>query len=307
MPQRHAYLEQACGGDGGAEGASRSPVGGSWPGGQFPRPDLINSADIPEPLPLRQSDVDPLLGIVRYVGDYELLGELGRAAWASSTRPGRPASNRLVALKMILAGGHAGRGRPGAASAPRPRPSPACSTPTSSRSTRSASTTAGRSSRWSSVAAAAWTGKLDGTPLPPREAAQLVETLARAMHAAHEANVIHRDLKPANILLTPTARPRSPTSAWPRSSTRPARPQTGAIMGTPSYMAPEQAGGKSKEIGPAADIYALGAILYELLTGRPPFLAATRAGHAAAGGQRRAGAAAAAADRRCRATWRRSA
>jgi YD repeat-containing protein len=135
-----------------------------------------------------------------------------------------------------------------------------------------------------------------GKPLPPAEAARLVEQLARAIHAAHQAGIIHRDLKPANVLLAGSEGERRGVSPPVQASDRlpDAAPlahfapritdfglarrveggsgltQTGAVMGTPSYMAPEQAQGK-KEIGPAADVYALGAILYECLTGRPPF------------------------------------
>ncbi len=116
---------------------------------------------------------------------------------------------------------------------------------------------------------------LDGTPWPAPRAAQLVETLARAMHTAHQAQVVHRDLKPANVLLTEEGEPKITDFGLAKKLDEQVRTQTGAILGTPSYMAPEQAGGKSQEIGPAADVYALGAILYELLTGRPPFVAAT--------------------------------
>jgi eukaryotic-like serine/threonine-protein kinase len=117
--------------------------------------------------------------------------------------------------------------------------------------------------------------KLNGTPLPAREAAALVETLARAMQAAHEHHVIHRDLKPANVLLTEDGTPKVTDFGLAKKLDEAGQTQSGAIMGTPSYMAPEQAGGKSGFIGPAADIYALGATLYECLTGRPPFKAAT--------------------------------
>jgi hypothetical protein len=117
---------------------------------------------------------------------------------------------------------------------------------------------------------------LDGTPLPPREAARLVETLARAMHAAHQANVVHRDLKPGNVLLAADGTPKVTDFGLAKKLDDASGPtQSGDIVGTPSYMAPEQAAGKGKEVGPAADLYALGAILYQLLTGRPPFKAAT--------------------------------
>ena len=113
---------------------------------------------------------------------------------------------------------------------------------------------------------------LRGTPLPPRRAAQLVETLARATHAAHERGVIHRDLTPNNVLLTAMGEPKIVDFGLAKLTIDgTGRTATGDILGTPSYMAPEQATGQSKEVGPAADVYALGAILYDLLTGRPPF------------------------------------
>jgi WD40 repeat protein/serine/threonine protein kinase len=136
--------------------------------------------------------------------------------------------------------------------------------------------------------------KLNGTPLPAAQAARLVEVLAHALHAAHHTRVIHRDLKPGNVLLVPSERPEAvPLGPGPGSVQRyepkvtdfglakrldverGAGTVSGAIIGTPSYMAPEQARGSTKQIGPAADVYALGAVLYECLTGRPPFKAAT--------------------------------
>jgi WD40 repeat protein/tetratricopeptide (TPR) repeat protein len=137
---------------------------------------------------------------------------------------------------------------------------------------------------------------LDGTPLPAAEAARFVAQVAQAMHTAHQAGIVHRDLKPANVLLASSfsrgsenraaearfSEPRLNEDALPRITDfglakfvgEAGQTRTGAVMGTPSYMAPEQAQA-SKEVGPLADVYALGAILYECLTGRPPFKAAT--------------------------------
>jgi serine/threonine protein kinase len=141
---------------------------------------------------------------------------------------------------------------------------------------------------------------LKGQPQPPREAAAFVATLADAVQAAHAKGIVHRDLKPANVLLqiddrrlpiqnTDTQAPGQSAiinlqSTIPKVADFGLAKQaeagtgitaSGAIMGTPSYMAPEQASGEGKKVGPAADIYALGAILYEMLTGKPPFKAAT--------------------------------
>jgi serine/threonine protein kinase len=149
--------------------------------------------------------------------------------------------------------------------------------------------------------------KIDGAPLPAREAAELLLPLAEAVQAAHRAGIIHRDLKPANVLLTdpsggrqseasgghqsPEEGPPGRRAYPPSGESRPPLPvltpkltdfglakqledeshtRTGAILGTPSYMAPEQAEGR-KDVGPLSDVYGLGAILYEMLTGRPPF------------------------------------
>lgn len=114
-------------------------------------------------------------------------------------------------------------------------------------------------------------------PLPPAEAAGLVRTLAGAVHYAHERGVIHRDLKPSNVLLNEDGTPKIVDWGLAKRLDQDDvnQTQSGVIIGTPSYMAPEQARGDIKAVGPPADIYSLGSMLYELLTGRPPFRGAS--------------------------------
>jgi WD40 repeat protein/tRNA A-37 threonylcarbamoyl transferase component Bud32 len=118
--------------------------------------------------------------------------------------------------------------------------------------------------------------RLADAPFPPREAAELVTEVARAVEYAHRHGVIHRDIKPSNILIDSAGRPRiTDFGLAKRVDSGSDLTATGQVMGTPSYMAPEQAAGQIDTVGPAADVYALGALLYATLTGRPPFQAAT--------------------------------
>src|SRR5581483_11911942 len=112
-------------------------------------------------------------------------------------------------------------------------------------------------------------------PLPPRDAAALVRDLAAAVQRAHEAGVIHRDLKPANVLVGADGKPRLTDFGLARTSGGTQLTEAGIAIGTPSYMAPEQARAEATELGPHTDVYGLGAVLYALLAGRPPFQGAT--------------------------------
>ncbi len=210
------------------------------------------------------------------VPGYEILGELGQGGMGIVYKARQVALNRVVALKMILAGAQAGRDQvarflvEAEAIARLRHPNIV--------QIHDVGTHGGRAyCCLEFLEGGSLDRKLAGTPQPPREAARLSELLARAIHVAHQAGIVHRDLKPGNILLTADGQPKitdfglakqlNDDEGWKTVS--------GAIMGTPSYMAPEQAHGRTREIGPAADVYALGAVLYELLTGRPPFRAPT--------------------------------
>jgi serine/threonine-protein kinase len=208
---------------------------------------------------------------------YEVEAVLGLGGMGIVYRARELRLNRRVALKMLLAGGYAG-------SEERERFLREAEAVANLRhanivQVHSAGDHDGRPYfTMEFVEGGSLAQRLSGTPQPARPAAALVATLAEAVHVAHQGGIVHRDLKPANILLTADGTPRIADFGLARHfDGGPALTRTGARMGTPSYMAPEQALGKPGTIGPAADTYALGAILYEMLTGRPPFRGETAA------------------------------
>jgi YD repeat-containing protein len=206
----------------------------------------------------------------RVIGDYEIKGELGRGGMGVVYRARQISLNRMVALKMLT--GHYGPDE-------------------LARFLAEAETAAGL--HHTNIIQIYEVGEVDGAPffsmeyvesgsladqlrtgpIEERDAAQLLVSVARALHFAHRNGVVHRDLKPANILLDPEDVPKvADFGIAKRLTANAALTQSGAVIGTPTYMAPEQARGTSRDVGAAADIYSLGAILYEMLAGRPPFL-----------------------------------
>jgi eukaryotic-like serine/threonine-protein kinase len=225
----------------------------------------------PEPTPPAASTNPALLA------GYEILGELGRGDWGIAYYKARSRGlDRLVALKMLVNGGPPERAylrREAEVLARLQHPNVIQVYEVGEHDGRpflAIELVEGDSLKQ----------KTAGEPQPPRAAAELVEVLARAVHYVHQQGFIHRNLKPADILLAPgpgTAYgvpkiadfglvKRLPPGAGPEEA-------EGTVAGTPAYMAPEQAAGRPRDIGPATDVYGLGTVLYELLTGRPPFQA----------------------------------
>jgi WD40 repeat protein len=208
------------------------------------------------------------------VPGYEVLGVLGRGGMGIVYKARQDGLNRLVALKMIQP---AGTGPDDLARFRREAEAAAQLQHPNIVQVHAVGECEGRPYfSLEFVDGGSLAQKAAAGPLPPEQAARLVETVARAAHAAHQRGIVHRDLKPANILLTADGTPKiADFGLAKRLDVQVDQTQLGLILGTPSYMAPEQAQGHSHDLGPAADVYALGAVLYELLTGRPPFQAAT--------------------------------
>jgi eukaryotic-like serine/threonine-protein kinase len=217
----------------------------------------------------------------RRFGDYELLDELGRGGMGIVSRARQVTGGRVVAIKRLLRGPEATsqdveRFRLEAQSASRlahPHIVPVfhvgdCEDQPFFTMQYVEGTTLAR--------------KLADGPMPAADGARLLVPVCRAIHYAHEHGVVHRDLKPSNILIDLHGHPYvSDFGLVRRIDVDPSLTPSGALLGTPSYMAPEQAGRPSADgkptVGPASDVYSLGAILYHMLTGRPPFQAATPA------------------------------
>jgi eukaryotic-like serine/threonine-protein kinase len=215
-------------------------------------------------------DALPFLGLPSIPG-YELLAVLGRGAMGTVYLARQAGPDRLVAVKMVRGGAHAGA--------------------VALAGFRVEVETLGRLHHPNIVemygvgehegdvfCALEYVGggdlrrRLEGVAQPARRSARLIQALAFAVDAVHRLGVVHRDLKPANILLTAEGLPKiADFGLADRLAIGGGRSQSGEIIGTPSYMAPEQTDTTVNEVGPSTDVYALGAILYELLTGRPPF------------------------------------
>jgi WD40 repeat protein/tRNA A-37 threonylcarbamoyl transferase component Bud32 len=209
------------------------------------------------------------------IAGYQILEVLGHGGMGVVYKARQLALNRLVALKMVLAGEHASpqhlaRFLVEAETVAR------LSHPNIVQIHEFGSYDGQPFLALEYIDGGALADRIAGRPWEPRRAAALCEQLARAVDHAHRQGVVHRDLKPGNVLLTAEGTPKVADFGLAKQiEGGSGLTSTGAVLGTPSYMAPEQAGGHAKRVGPATDIYSLGAILYELLTGRPPPVADT--------------------------------
>jgi serine/threonine-protein kinase len=205
---------------------------------------------------------------------YELLGELGRGGMGVVYKARQVDLGRVVALKMVLAGGHATEADLLRFLAEAEAVA-ALEHPNLARLYESGRHAGLPYFTLEYLPGGSLADRLATGPLPVREAAGVVEGAARGVAHAHQAGIIHRDLKPANILLASDGTAKvADFGLAKRLGAGDGPTTTGSVLGTPSYMAPEQADGR-KGVGPAADVYGLGAVLYECLTGRPPFRAST--------------------------------
>jgi len=210
---------------------------------------------------------------VHYFGDYELLGELAHGGMGVVYRAPQVSLKRVVALKMILTGKFANEAEvqrfrvEAEAAANLQHPNIVAIHEIGEHEGQ-------QYFSMDYVQGPNLAAVIQGKPLAIRRAAELAKAMAEAIHYAHQRGVLHRDLKPQNVLVDERDQPRiTDFGLAKQKENESGLTQTGAVMGTPSYMPPEQAVGRQDLIGPQSDIYSLGAVLYEMLTGRPPFKA----------------------------------
>ena len=253
--------------EGAAQGAPAALAGTLAP--PAPNADSIDLVDLP-PHPEGGPEVDPG-GMPRSFGPYELLGEIGRGGMGVVYKARQKDLDRVVALKMILASHlaspeHVRRFQVEARAAARLRHSNIVHIHEVGQQHGQHYFT------MEYVEGESLAERLARGPLPLDAAVRITAAVARAVEHLHQQGIVHRDLKPSNILLDRQGQPYV-TDFGLAKVFEPGgeKTATGVVAGTPSYMAPEQASGHFSEVGPAADVYSLGAILYELLTGQPPF------------------------------------
>ncbi len=236
----------------------------------------LSQADVPNTQLASQYDHATLnFELPCRLGDYELLEEIGKGGMGVVYRARQISLNREVAVKMILRGQFA--------------------TPADRRRFRAEAEAVARLAH-PGIVPVYEVGEIDGSPyfsmkylkgrtlaqlladgiLPPRDAARILAAVARSIDFAHEQGVLHRDLKPSNILLDEHDEPHVTDFGLAKKLAEDASlTRSNAVVGTPAYMAPEQASAGREQVGPASDVFSLGTILYQTLTGRPPFQAAS--------------------------------
>lgn len=226
---------------------------------------------LPDPSSLGSDAPKATPGAVRYFGEYELLEEIARGGMGVVYKARQASLNRVIAIKMILAGQLA--------------------RPEDVRRFRTEAEAAANLQH-PNIVAIHEVGEHEGqhyfsmdyiegknladlaqeSPLPARRSAELLKTIAEAIHYAHQRGTLHRDIKPQNVLIDAAGQPRITDFGLAKQIERDSGlTRTGVVMGSPAYMPPEQAAGKHSQVGPPSDVYSLGATLYKLLTGQTPF------------------------------------
>ncbi len=212
---------------------------------------------------------------VPVIDGYEILGELGRGGMGVVYRARQVRLNRPCVLKMILGGAHASP-EATARFLAEAQAIARLQHPHIVQIHHIGETDGLPFFELEFLDGGSLDRRLNGTPWPARRAAELIESLARGVAEAHSQGIVHRDLKPGNVLLAADGTPKITDFGLAKSLAEDSGlTRTDSIMGSPGYMSPEQAEGKTRQVGPLADIYALGVILYELLTGGPPFRGTT--------------------------------